>query len=272
MRGSMNNQIMCALKAIARIGESRHESKMDHGGMSPYIHSVGTLERTFYRLRPLGQWLREHGVKSLEELTSSSLSMYLRMRWRHHIEHGNARATFRQELSAVAALERGLTVFSQKHREKPVEYQFQRIRKMYSRMARVLPARTSEYEDRAANEVQQLLSSIEEEKHRLMARLQIEAGCRAEGVGAPRKGSNPFTLANLSDPETGELMGAGIDPVTGKQAVRLWTREKGGKTAMKYCRVGLGKRLKRYLAEHGRLEEEYSQYLAVNHERNCLVY
>lgn len=40
MRGSLKVQIGAALKCCTRIGTSRHDAKLQHGGRSPYIHAM----------------------------------------------------------------------------------------------------------------------------------------------------------------------------------------------------------------------------------------
>lgn len=48
-----------------------------------------------------------------------------------------------------------------------------------------------------------------------------KTGCRAKSVGAPARGSNPLTPANL--------LGLGTDPVSGHAAGCIVVTEKGGK-------------------------------------------
>ncbi len=265
MRGSMNNQIMAAIKVITFIGMSRHQAKLAMGGQSDFIHSVGTLEKDFRRLQPLGRWLRQQGVRDLEQLNEKFVSEYLKNRLKHHMQSGNACSTFRQELSALAALERGLHEFSSRLRDARKTYDFLELRKAASLSAKQLPKHTSRYLNRAVFNPEKFLSVIEDDMHVLMARLQLEAGCRAEGVGSPRKGTNPFGIKNLCFPGTENQKAVCADPVTGKNVFPIWTKEKGGKVAMKYCSIDLGDRLKCHLIKKGPLEDNYSNYLrAIN--------
>lgn len=209
--------------------------------------------------------MKEHGVSDVEALSEGLLERYLEDRLNYHHGRGHARATFLQEISAIATLERGLSAFSVLHREVPVGYDYHPVRWRFARKAKILVSRSNGHTNRAVLDVGRLLAAIDDPRHHLMARLQIEAGCRAEGAGAPRKGNNPFTMANFRDPRNGEPLGVVDDPVTGRRVTELWTKEKGGKGAFKYCSIPLGDLLCRYLQDHGALEEGYDVYLrAVN--------
>jgi len=267
MRGSLNNQIMAALKQITKVGHSRHQAKIENEGRSPFIHSVGTLDKTFQRLRPLAYWLCLREVRNLEDLNSQMLCRYLDHRLEHHQARGNCRKTFQAELSALMALGRALSVFSQTHRKCPAAYDFSPVREIFARQVKNLSVRTSSYVNRSIQNPMNVISRIESPKHKLMARLQWEAGCRAEGVGAPQRGHNPLLLENFANPETGERFGIASDPVTGQPAAPLWTKEKGGKTAYKYCSPGLSSDLELYFKHSGPkgLSDSYHHYLkAVN--------
>lgn len=256
---------MAALKTITWIGTSRHEAKLAMGGRSDFIHSVGTLEKNFRRLQPIGRWLKSQGVKDLEQINSIQVEEYLALRLGHHLQSGNARGTFRQELSALAALECGLEELSSRLRNDSRKYDFREQREKASRWASQLPIKTSLYRNRAIIDDESFLSAIASERHWLMARLQLEAGCRAEGVGAPRKGENPFTMANLCVYGISQIESNCPDPVTGKIVRPIWTIEKGGKLAEKYCSVDLAETLSAYLKKNGALHDSYENYLgAIN--------
>jgi len=265
MRGSLNNQITAALKMILRIGSSRHEAKQDYGGRSPFIHSVGTFDKSFHRLAPLGAWLRSREIRDLEALDASTIGCYLESRFGHHVACGSCRKSFQAELSALAALERGLTLFSRHYRDQESMYDFSAQRRESARQAKALPLKTSTYQQRAILYPEQLIATLPQEKHQLMARLQWEGGCRTEGVGAPRRGANPFTIQNFRNPEDGSDLGIVADPVTSTEVAAFWTREKGGKRAYKFCSPALRVQLEGFLATHTALEGDYAHYLdAVN--------
>lgn len=261
MRGSMNNQLMASIKQILRIGISRHDAKIANGGKSPFIHSTGTLDKTFRRLQPLGKWLRAQGVRDLEKLNEELVQNYLHDRLLYHGERGNCRQTFRVELSALSALEKGLTFFNTKFREDRIQYDFHTLRKEYSRLSKTLPTQSGK-KGRTVDHPEALISLIHDPAHRLMVRLQLEGGCRAEGVGAPQKGSNPFTPNNFLDPDNKTDLGLKPDPVSGELVAIFWTIEKGGKLAYKYCSPVLKEDLLKYFSHTSSLHAPYRSYLA----------
>lgn len=265
MRGSIKTQITAALKCCTKIKESRHLQKQLHGGKSPYIHSMGTFDRTARRLWPLQGWLKARGINDIELLTNELVKEYLDCRLTYHIDKGNSRQTFKVEVAALGNLERGLTQFAQQHRARPITYDFSRARKSFTAKARQLAKATSEYESRALPDPLALIAALEEPHHKLMAALQYHCGCRAEGVGAPQRdfpGGNPLTLQNFTGPD-GKLLPTRKDPVTGEMVRPFWTKEKGGKVAWKYCPAALAKRVLEWLAAHPEgLCDSYSVYLA----------
>lgn len=262
MRGSLYQQLMTLLRLILVIGQSRHETKQTYGGSSPFIHCTGTLDKTFQRLRPLVRWLRDRGIKDLEQLNPDLAQRYLKDRLAHHVLAGNCRQSFLVELSALAALERALNDFCFFHRNGSANYDFKRQRKTASREAKQLPRRSPSRGSRAISDPIKTIQKIDDPKHKIMAQLQWEAGCRAEGVGAPRRGSNPFTMANFYHPESGDDLGLINDPVTNAIVAPIWTIEKGGKLAFKYCSKKTRKKLlSLFNSGPGSISENYSQYI-----------
>jgi len=262
MRGGVNNQVTAVLKVVTKIGVSRHEAKAFFGGKSLFIHSIGTFQRYYFNLLPFIQFLKRKGIRDLEQLTSGLVEQFLSERLNHHVKAGNSRQTFKGELAALAMLERGLTLFSQTHRQEWKTYCYIEIRKQYSKMAKELPLNTALYSSRAINNPEGVIQFITNKKHKLMAQLQWESGSRTEGVGAPVRGSNPLTITNFGVdsivPGTDECS----DPVTGELVAPLKTKEKGGKEAFKFCSLELRNSILNFMAKNGgKLESGYPQYL-----------
>lgn len=265
MRGSVKTQITAALKCCTRIKESRHRQKQLHGGRSPYIHSMGTFDRTARRLWPLCGWLKSRGVTDIELLTDDLVRRYLEHRLSYHCDKGNSRQTFKVEVATLGSLERGLSMFSQKHRAVPVEYDFSNARKSFTAKACLLSKTTSEYENRALPDPLALIAALEEPHHKLMAALQYHCGCRSEGVGAPQRdypNGNTLKMENFAG-IGGTLLPTEKDPVTGEMVRPFWTKEKGGKVAWKYCPASLARDVLNWLGEHPEgLGDSYPVYLA----------
>jgi hypothetical protein len=265
LRGSIKTQITAALKCCCKIKESRQLQKQLHNGKSPYIHSLGTFDKTARRLWPLREWLRARGIADIELLTDSIVKEYLEYRLVYHLREGNSRQTFKMEVAALGNLERGLTFFSEQYRAVPLKYDFSKARKSFTAKARQLPKTTSGYRNRALPDPLALIAALEKPPHRLMAALQYHCGCRTEGVGAPERdypGGNPLKRENFSG-AGGVLLPTRKDPVTGEPVRPFWTKEKGGKVAWKHCPVLLAKQVLDWLEVHPEgLRETYPAYLA----------
>ena len=230
MRGSLRTQITAAIKILLRIGLSRHNIKKQQGS-SGFIHAVSSFEKIFERLNPLATWLNERGIKNLEALTPCLIAAYLAHRLAYHINSGNTRKSFAAELSAIAALERGLTAFSMKHRSSSAVYDFAAERNAIRKHVKSLPLSRPKAADRALVDPEAVIAALDDPKHKLMAKLQLYCGCRTKGVGAPRHWRNPFRIASfcglseglpgeewrtLSPP--GEMLPVMPDPVTGESS------------------------------------------------------
>ncbi len=265
MRGSIKTQITAALRCCCKFKESRHLHKQQNSGKSPYIHSLGTFDKTARRLWPLQDWLKARGIHDIELLTDELIRQYLEDRLAYHICKGNSRQTFKAEVAALGNLERGLTLFSREHRERPVIYDFSRARKSFTAKAKQLAKITSEYESRALPDPLALIAALEEPHHKLMAALQYYCGCRTEGVGAPQRdypGGNPLQRENFTGPD-GHLLPTRNDPVSGEMVRSFWTKEKGGKVAWKFCPLTLAKQVLDWLTVHPEgLGDSYAVYLA----------
>jgi hypothetical protein len=269
MRGSLRKQISAALKKIFMPGSSRHQAKLENNGRSPYIHSIGTFEQTLHRLQPLAEWLQQRKILNIEELNSIHVKEYLEHRLLYHIEHGNCRQSFKVEVSALGSLARALTAFSVSIRTIPVVYDFDVARLAFTQQAKQnLRKFTSQYNGRALPRPEEMIDALQLCHHKFMTSLQLYAGCRTEGVGAPQRpvpGGNRLTIANFQDSE-GRRLPVQSDPLTGKPVQIFWTKEKGGKIATKYCPVALFEHIYLYISTHPEgLGDEYKIYL---HEIN----
>lgn len=268
MRGSLKTQISAVLACCTAIGASRHEYKQLYGGRSPFIHSLGTLDKAVHRLWPLQEWLKDQGIYDLESIDNNSISRYIEHRLNHHLQAENSRKTYQTELSALGNLERGLNMFSMAKRAKPKQYDFKDARKRGALLAKKLPFTTGTYVNRAPSRPEALILALKQPHHQLMARLQMACGCRAEGVGAPRRrppSGNRLTLENFTN-EHGQHVEIMPDPITGEPVYPFWTQEKGGKIATKFCPIELAETLFAWFETHPEgLGDDYEIYLrAIN--------
>lgn len=265
MRGSIKSQCGAALKTITKIGQSRHEAKAT-GEVG--IFSTATRNAVGQRLFPLQEFCKKERIKHLEKMSPQNMEKYLDIRLRHHMAKKNSLHTFRAELSALGKLEQGLNRFSELHRGGKFKYDWSLLRKEISIAAKeVLQRETSTYKDRAYLCPDAIIKAISNPVHQLQAKIQLEAGCRAEGVGAPSKGENgkaynPMTMANWHHPETRQQLGTVIDPITREPVATFWTKEKGGKVAYHFCTLKTREDILSHIEKYGCLESNYKEYLA----------
>ena len=265
MRGSKKSQLTAIIKHGCQFGTSRHKSKQLHGSKSPVIHSYGTFDKVVHRLWPLIAWMELMGIKEFEELTNAAIEQYLYFRLLYHLEKGNTLHTFLVEISALGNLERCLTMFSAKHRAVPIVYDFSSALKMYMKKARIIPT-VGRNTSRAIPRPLEAIAALPFPHHALMANFQLHCGCRAEGVGAPRReyiGSNHLRMDNFIHPEGGDILSPVPDPITGEPVFRFWSKEKGGKVGWKHCPEFLAKEFFTYCDAHPEgLVEHYTVYLS----------
>jgi hypothetical protein len=111
---------------------------------------------------------------------------------------------------------------------------------------------------RAYPDPELLIAAITDPTHRLAAKLQLEGGLRAEGVGSPRSPYSSFRITEqcqhgiFTDPYFDDGRLTGVIEVT----------EKGGYTCRHYVSVGTYRELAEYVTRFGALYAEYDLYLA----------
>ena len=266
MKGSQRTKLTAIIKVGCRFGMSRHLAKKEHGGKSPYIHSVGSFGKVIHRLWPLLEWMQKKGFGDIEELNDTMLSQYLADQFLYHKEKGNACHTFQAELSALAKFEKCLNAFSVLHRGKPTKYDFSAPLEAYRKLAKTIGKKKRPV-SRALTRPLEVIACLDNPRHILMAEFQLHCGCRAEGVGAPQRpypGSNHLLPSNFMLPEGGDILVPVPDPITRQVVHRFWTIEKGGKFAWKHCPLPLAERFFQYCKENPEgLTEKYPVYLSV---------
>jgi hypothetical protein len=257
------SQIGGLLNRITEIGGSKHAAKEAGTPPGSKIYSITTRKETGNLLRPLAQYCKANGIKDLAKLTPNQLKDYISSRLGHHIHKGNVIKTFQNELSAIQRLEHALAAHGAAYPKAGVTMRsMSDERAAASKAAQQELPRRAGPENRAYERPQELVAAVKDQTHQLQAQIQMESGCRAEGVGAPAKSvKNPLTTANFTDHKTGKPLGIGKDPITGKDAVPFWTKEKGGKLAYHYMSPETFSRVQAHLEQHGKLESDYKGYL-----------
>lgn len=260
MRGSILHQIGTALDTITRIGQSKSAAKAA-GLQNQFIHSVATRSSTGASLKPLAQYCKSKGIKDIEKLSAEDMKEYITDRLKHHISRGNTLKTFQSELSSIARFERGLTAFVHTHRQGQPGIDLTAERASLAKVAIKSLSRRATPMNRAYRNPMSIINAISDPVHNLQAKLQLEGGCRTEGVGAPaQSNSNPLTLRNLCNHKTGTFLGNKQDPITGEMKGVFWTAEKGGKIAYHFCSASTYKQLQTHLHKYEKLESKYTTY------------
>ena len=254
-------QIGGVLDMITRIGESKMLAKVN-GQQNQFIHSISTRSATGQLLRPLVSFCSSRGIKNIDKINATDLADYIEDRFSHHLGRANTLKTFQTELSAIARLERALTHFNKVHRDGSKVIDLSSERASVAARARNIFPRRAGPQNRAYKDPIQLINAIKNPTHQLQAKLQLEGGCRTEGVGAPAKVfCNPLNTKNFRHHKTGAPLENVYDPLTGELRAAFWTVEKGGKLAYHFCSLETFRSVSNHIGQHGKIESKYKDYL-----------
>jgi integrase len=258
------------------IGKSKHEEKESNFASvgrreSDLIHSARTREAYLRNMHLFGDFLKEKGERSILDFDIQNLEWYLSNRVDHFRQIRGSYGSFQQEVAAIRKLLRGIELYSD-DRGIPIGFDLAEAREIIRESVRdagsqiinpglLHPKRgmtkapwyhrigTRRYDNPRA-----IISRLKHTEHILQACIQLEGGCRTEGVGAPRSPiPNPLTQENLR--------GLCPDPVTGEEVGSIFTVEKGGKGAYHFLSKDLYEDLAEYVGVMGRLESRYDRYL-----------
>jgi integrase len=258
------------------IGKSKHEEKESNfasGGRreSDLIHSVRTREAYLRNMHLFGEFLKEKGERSILDFDIQNLEWYLSNRVDHFRKIRGSYGSYQQEVAAIRKLLRGIEMYAE-DRGISIGFDLVEARAIIQAQVReagsqiinpglMNPKRgmtkapwyhkmgTRRYED-----PKQIISCLDRAEYILQARIQLEGGCRAEGVGAPCSPiPNPITKENLK--------GLCPDPVTGEEVGSIFTVEKGGKGAYHFLSKDLYEDLSEFVGVLGKLESKYDKYL-----------
>ncbi|WP_026843300.1 hypothetical protein [Citrifermentans bremense] len=109
---------------------------------------------------------------------------------------------------------------------------------------------------RAFEDPEALIAAIQDPMHQLAAKIQLESGCRGEGVGFAR---SKFSKSKL---DIHNMHGIKQDPYFPDREVgEIRTKEKGGYESSHYVSVDTYAELEAFIAAHGSLCGDYGSYL-----------
>ncbi|MDD2672941.1 MAG: site-specific integrase [Syntrophales bacterium] len=234
------------------IGESRHELKQE-GIQSEKIHSDSTRRAYLVRFHSVIEHARNNfGIKSVFQLTDDMVKS-----WLENERIGKvAASTINVDVAALGKIGQMMTNFSLMNghdKEFNFTSRFDATREAVQ--GRISPDSWNG-QGRAYERPTELISAIDNEKHRIMAEIQYHGGLRAEGVGAPREGHSKAALSLEN------FKGVILDPFTqDRQVGVIEVTEKGGKTTKHYVPVEVYERAQSYIKENGPIREKYERYL-----------
>lgn len=236
------------------------------GGIRAIGRKKGTVDRRF--IRGLGTWdvyrrdihrfvefLQRAGLRDLRQAqhVSRYVRTYIASRGQTLRAAGGSFQTIEREISALTKLSHALDVHAERHGGESTADIRTVLEDEKKHWRTELAARSGDYTTRAYPDPAGLYAAISDPALRLQARLMGETGCRAEGVGAPARGSNPLTPANL--------FGMGTDSVSGASVGRITVQEKGGKHTEHFLTPETYRELEGHIAEHGQLASPYRKFL-----------
>lgn len=246
---SLHSQIEAVFSSVTGIGKKKTDSTPET------IRSLATLQ--LYKIEA-HSFITQASSKLSSILDSNTMhaemTNYLTKTLSRLITVGGKYSTFENKIQALKKLDIAIQKYAQQHQLGNTE-SFNEILSAAKNSAKTLLTTTTKH--RAYPEPEALIAAISSNHHKLMAKLQYEGGCRAEGVGAPSRFNNPFSQQNLK--------GITRNNVTGEPVGAIQTKEKGGKWTTHFISVKTYNEVANYLARHKSLSSSYRSYLrAIN--------
>lgn len=246
---SLHGQAEALLGGIRAIG--RKKDSVDRR----FIRGIGTW--TVYRkdIHRFIEFLQRAGLRDLRQAqrVSGFVRTYIAGRGQALRKSDGSFQTLEREISALTKLSHALDVYSERHGGESAADIRTVLSEEKAQWRTELAARSGGYTTRAYPDPEGLYAAIPDQGPRLQAKLMGETGCRAEGVGAPARGSNPLTVANL--------LGFGTDPVSGDAAGRIVVTEKGCKRTEHFVDPSTYRELEEHIQAHGQLASPYRTFL-----------
>ncbi|MDD5135350.1 MAG: hypothetical protein PHP01_08070 [Phycisphaerae bacterium] len=227
---------------------SRHRLKQQ-GIQSGLIHSDNsrhTYLRCWHQLADFA--LRVFEIKNLYDLEPKMISAWLE----YEISRGLSYDSIQVAVAAIGKLEKALILYCSRNRH----------HRTFDFSVRFGVGRKAEFRKRdpwggygrAYERPLELIQAIENPLHQLIARIQLEGGLRAEGVGHARDSRSKISLA------LNNLKGTQKDPLFGNEVGVIDQVEKGGKESRHYVSESLYLELDNYLKLHGPIRCDYQSY------------
>jgi len=241
MRGSVYYQTSLLAKAVFSEG-TKKEDRINPDYVSyGKVASFKTME-TYRRIwNNFGLYLRdEFNVKDFELVTSEHIESYMLQK----IDISPSQQYMEKISSALGKLEHAIRLFRHSVGKIYREYDFS-IRQTILDKLRKEASVYDGYHNRVYDVPADIISLMEDEKHKLAAKMQLQSGARFEGVGLISKK---------------QRIKKEIDPVTKQQVYMLETKEKGGKVGFISLTPELYEELQSYLEKEDVFKVDYQVY------------
>ena len=246
---SLHSQAEALLGGIRAIG--RKKGSVDRR----FIRGIGTWDVCRRDIHRFIEFLQRAGLRDLRQAqrVSGFVRTYIAGRGQALRNAGGSFQTIEREISSFTKLSHALDVYAERHGGESAEGIRSVLAEEKAHWRTELSPRSNGYASRAYPDPEGLYAAISDSALRLQAKLMGETGCRTEGVGAPARGSNPLTSANL--------LGLGTDPVSGASVGRITVTEKGGKHTEHFVQPSTYRELEGHIVEHGQLASLYRTFL-----------
>ena len=210
MRGSVYYQTAMLAKTIFKEKVKKEERiDSDHENYL-YVSSYKTMETYRSVWNNFFNYLKEHwSLKNCELITSEHIEAYFEYKTGYYPSKQYAEKIS----SALGKLETALNEYSKNNHTMSCIYDFS-VRLDFLKRAKKNASFADKYRNRTYTKPELVINALEDENHKIAARIQLEGGARSEGVTLIRKE---------------QLKGYRIDKITGERKGVVQTKEKGGK-------------------------------------------
>lgn len=186
-------------------------------------------------------YLKEHWkIKDFEKIEAHHVQAYMN----YKIEYYPSKQYLEKISAALGKLEIALKHFAKNIHNEIREYDFS-IRQTLLDEARDLNYVANNYHNRAYNNPEALINTLQNPLHQLAAKIQYEGGTRVEGVA----------LINQN-----QLLGTKLDLITNAQKGILFTKEKGGKEGEVLVSLETYNMLQSYLSQNPLFKINHQAY------------
>jgi integrase len=205
------------------------------------VSSFQTMDSYRQIWNNLALYLREvWEIKDLERLTSFHIQDFCD----HKITGGISKQYAEKINSAIGKLQLALQRFNDHYGSTKVIYDFS-IRQTILDNARRDGILVSNYHNRAYQNPEAIIDAIEDDLHRLAAKIQWESGTRYKGVRVIKKD---------------QLKGISVDTITNRRVGIVYNKEKGGNEGEILMSEETYRVLEMYIQRNGIFKIDYQKY------------